>query len=48
MPLVFPEARYVEPLDVADDPLGDWIAELLSDLDKEGRQDPDGRGDAVI
>ncbi|MFY1676674.1 histidine phosphatase family protein [Streptomyces sp. WMMC905] len=48
VPLVFPEARCGEPLDVADDVLGGWIAELLSDLDAEDREDPDGRGDAAI
>ncbi|NUL21825.1 histidine phosphatase family protein [Streptomyces lunaelactis] len=48
VPLFFPEAPCVQPLDVADDMLGGWIAELLSDLDTEGRQDPDERGDAAI
>lgn len=33
VPLFFPEAPCVQPLDVADDVLASWIAELLSDLD---------------
>ncbi len=48
VPLYFPEAPCVQPLDVADDVLGGWIAELLSDLDMEARQDPDERSDAAI
>ncbi|GGU77447.1 hypothetical protein GCM10010211_49210 [Streptomyces albospinus] len=48
VPLFFPEAPCVQPLDVADEVLGSWIAELLSDLDIEARQDPDERSDAAI
>jgi probable phosphoglycerate mutase len=48
VPLYFPEAPCLQPLDVADDVLGGWIAELLSDLDAEARQDPDERSDAAI
>lgn len=48
MPLFFPEAPCVQPLDVADDVLGGWIADLLTDLDTEASQDPDDRGDAAI
>ncbi|WP_327431390.1 histidine phosphatase family protein [Streptomyces sp. NBC_01236] len=48
LPLFFPEAPCVQPLDVQDDVLGGWIADLLSDLDAEASQDPDDRGDAAI
>ncbi|MFJ5105326.1 histidine phosphatase family protein [Streptomyces sp. NPDC088554] len=48
MPLFFSEAPCVQPLDVEDDVLGGWIADLLSDLDAEAGQDPDARGDAAI
>lgn len=45
MALFFPEAPCVQPLDVADDVLASWIAELLSDLDaglshRSGRMRP--------
>ncbi|MFG2850904.1 histidine phosphatase family protein [Streptomyces mirabilis] len=48
MPLFFPEAPCLQPLDVQDAVLGGWIADLLSDLDAEASQDPDDRGDAAI
>ncbi|MGW0824208.1 histidine phosphatase family protein [Streptomyces sp. NPDC002845] len=44
MPLFLPEAPYVEPLAVGDEVLRDWIAALLTDLDREEPQDPDAHG----
>ncbi|GFH34882.1 histidine phosphatase family protein [Streptomyces pacificus] len=48
MPLFFPEAPCVQPLDVPDGVLSGWIAELLTDLEMEPRRDPEERSDAAI
>ncbi|MFJ1897227.1 MULTISPECIES: histidine phosphatase family protein [unclassified Streptomyces] len=48
MPLFFPEAPYVEPIVIPDAELPVWITALLSDLDRDARQEAAGRGGAAI
>ncbi|MGW0992002.1 histidine phosphatase family protein [Streptomyces sp. NPDC002523] len=48
MPLFFPEAPCVQPLNVADDTLTVWIEDLLSDLAMESRRDPGEGGVTAI